>query len=770
MLNIPLHETSHKSRLLFVDDEVEILNGYAAALGQSKMDKGQYSRDHGRLSELSSQLFGDAPIDSPTSEFELCLCHQAIDAIKAVEHAAHVQRPFAAAFIDIRLPPGPDGVTLAEFIRAIDPHINIIIVTGFSDLSPEDITKRIPPTDRLLYCQKPLHTAEVRQLAASMSAKWLAEKHLFAARTQMEHVLSSTKVVLYGCGSTRPGHITFISENVAAVFGYRAHDFIEHPELFNGCIHPEDRIMRQTALAELGDGGGNAATVYRFQAAEGDWRWVSDQVKLVCAGPDQPSEQVGCLIDITDRRHDEDRIRYLAYHDSLTGLPNRALMRMMLDRTLAVAARYERTVAVLYLDLDHFKSVNDSHGHAVGDELLKEAARRIGSVVRSGDTVSPNIGEEVYDGSMVSRLGGDEFVVILTDIGCPVDAALVARRIREVLVPPFIIGAEGEEVAVSASIGISLCPDDGTDAETLLNRADKAMYLSKDNGRNTTNFFTKQLGEKAERRLTLETKMQRSLYSGDFSLQYQPKIDIANDTIIGVEALLRWTHPELGVIAPSEFIPVAESSGLIIQIGEFVLREAMLQAKRWLATGISPLMVAVNVSALQFRQQGLIERIKSLLLETGLPANYLTLELTEGVLIGDEDSVRLLNQIGDLGIQLSIDDFGTGYSSLSYLQRFPVKELKIDQAFIRDIHDNTKDAAIVRAAIALGHSLGIRIVAEGVENKAQMAFLREHSCDEAQGYYISRPLTVELFEPWCLRYSKINTPAIRNKSPALRLV
>ena len=438
----------------------------------------------------------------------------------------------------------------------------------------------------------------------------------------------------------------------------------------------------------------------------------------------KPSVQV-VMRDITARKKVDERLSYLAQYDSLTGLPNRSLFHDRLEQTVAQARRSDRPAAVLFVDLDRFKLVNDTLGHAIGDELLKQAGARLGSSVRSGDTVG--------------RFGGDEFGVILSNLGKPDDASLVARKIIDALSKPYDLG--GHESFVTASVGITLYPDDAADAEALIKNADVAMYRAKDLGRNTYQFFTQEMNDRAIKRMQMEASMRQALERSEFLLHYQPKVDLASGAICGIEALLRWAHPEKGLVSPAEFIPVLEETGLIIPVGEWVTREACRQIGAWQQAGLKVPPVAVNLSARQFQQKNLEVSVRDILGEVGVDPSLLQFEITESLLMNDpEGAERTLRSLKRAGVQLSIDDFGTGYSSLAYLKRFPLDALKIDRAFIRDIVADPDDAAITLAVISLAHSLRLKVVAEGVETEAQLNLLTLHSCDEMQGYYFSRPV------------------------------
>jgi diguanylate cyclase (GGDEF)-like protein len=445
-----------------------------------------------------------------------------------------------------------------------------------------------------------------------------------------------------------------------------------------------------------------------------------------------------------------------AEHDALTGLPNRILLNDRIGQAIALAVRHQKTVAVLFLDLDGFKHINDSLGHAIGDKLLQSIATRLVACVRGSDTVS--------------RQGGDEFVVLLSEVERAEDAAVAARRIAQTVAAPHAIDrqdfhseiavaagrmlkAVGEahsidrhELHVTASIGLSVYPDDGLDAETLIQNADTAMYQAKENGRQSYRFFKADMNVRAVERQFIEESLRRAVERREFKLHYQPVIDLRTGAIIGAEALIRWSHPTRGSIPPLEFIPVAEDCGLIVPIGAWVLREACKQAQVWRNAGLPAITMAVNISAAEFRHEAFLERLFATLSETGLDPKSLVVELTESVLMKHaESSASTLRALREAGIQLSIDDFGTGYSSLSYLRKFPLDSLKIDQSFVRQISAAGEDVAILIAVIGMAHGLKLRVIAEGVETLDELEFLRAHQCDEVQGYYFSRPVLPDQF-------------------------
>ncbi|WP_238323726.1 putative bifunctional diguanylate cyclase/phosphodiesterase [Planococcus donghaensis] len=439
--------------------------------------------------------------------------------------------------------------------------------------------------------------------------------------------------------------------------------------------------------------------------------------------------------DITDRRKNEEKISNLVYLDSLTGLPNRRLYMDRLESTLDQAIDSGTIHTVLYLDLDQFKLVNDSYGHIMGDQLLIEVAHRIKSCISKADTLA--------------RLGGDEFILLLPNSNYT-HAEAVARNILEVLTYAFSLN--DEEVFITPSIGASLFPADGTDSETLVKNADIAMYRVKEEGKNNFQFFTSEMNDLISRKSKIAMSIRKGLEVGEFSVHYQPQIDILTENIIGVEALVRWNHAKLGPISPAEFIPIAEENGMILHIGEFVLRTACLQTKAWQDAGVEPFRVAVNISAKQFSQGNISEVITSALEDAQLAPEFLELELTESLIQGATSAITTMQELKAMGIHLSIDDFGTGYSSLSYLKLFPIDSLKIDQYFTRNINKDPKDAALVDTIIQMARNLGLNVIAEGVETLDQLAYLKNKRCNQAQGYYFHKPLLPEKIEKL---YSKV---------------
>jgi diguanylate cyclase (GGDEF)-like protein len=455
--------------------------------------------------------------------------------------------------------------------------------------------------------------------------------------------------------------------------------------------------------------------------------------------------------DITERKAAETKIYNLAYYDALTELPNRELFIQSLEQTIAVAKRDEQKFALLFVDLDRFKRINDTLGHTIGDELLKDVANRLAKCTRSTDSVT-HLDSGVGDFIDLARLGGDEFVIKLYGADSEQSVAVVASRIISALTPPFTCA--GHQFVVTPSIGIALYPQDGGTGEKLLMNADSAMYAAKNVGRNNFKFYSETMRTKSLHRLDLENLIRTAIDEGQFDLHFQPKVDASTFRLVGAEALIRWTHPTRGAIAPDDFVPIAEDTGLIVPIGNFVIREACRQVKVWSTSPVGAVPVSVNISSHQFRESGFVDNVLDAVASAGIATTELELEITESVLLHDVDRTLVqLNSLKEAGISLSIDDFGTGYSSLNYLKRFPIDTIKIDRSFVKDLHDDADDAAICAAIIAMSRQLGLNVVAEGVETRDQLKFLRRHKCDHVQGFIFSRPLSADDFFAFLVKIS-----------------
>jgi diguanylate cyclase (GGDEF)-like protein/PAS domain S-box-containing protein len=522
--------------------------------------------------------------------------------------------------------------------------------------------------------------------------------------------------------------MAFVSEGCRELTGYAPADFFGNAVRTWGSIISADDFERvchefQSQLAA----GAQYHLEYRIVRADGDERWVSERGVRVSAGGAKASSLIGVIMDFTETRHYLDEMVRRDTHDALTGVANRPLLVDHLRHGIAYSQRYKRMVATLVVNIDHFKYVNQSLGHTAGDDVLKLVANRLRGAVRDHDSIA--------------RLGADSFAMTLIDVENLGGAAQAMTRVLNAVRAPFTIG--GHEIVVTCSVGCALYPTDGPDPETLLRHADTAMRHARNLGGDCHYFYSADGDRLTEERLYLEANLRRAIENGELLINYQPQVAAADGRFIGMEALVRWQHPEMGMVSPGRFIPVAEETDLIVSIGGWVMEEACRQTRQLLQDGFNVSHVAVNLSPRQFRDKQLLMKIKGILARTGLPAKYLELEITESLAMKDVDAVvAKLKELKALGLQLAIDDFGTGYSSLSYLRRFPIDRLKIDQSFTREVTSSNDGAAIARAVIQLGHALDLRVIAEGVETESQLSFLRDNECDEIQGYYYSRPLAL----------------------------
>ncbi len=633
--------------------------------------------------------------------------------------------------------PQLNGLQVLERVRERRPELPFVLVSGAvgqetavaamksgaSDyIMKDDLTRLVPAVRREL--------AE----AGGRRARRLAESNLRASETLLNSIVNTAADGIIVIDES--GMLEFVNAAIERMFGWKPLEVIGRN--FDSLLMPRsqagaDRIsgvldsnnrplsvgVGREVRAQRKDG-----SVFPMELTLGEMR-IDGRIKYACI-----------MRDVTERKCAEERIHQLAHYDKLTGLPNRALFSQLLEQALAEAKYSKKQVAVLFIDLDRFKLINDSLSHDSGDMVLKQVARRLSEAQLKRNTIA--------------RFGGDEFVVLMRDCQIPTDAAEAAQRMLTAIAQPLLL--EGQEYNLTASIGISAYPSDGENPQTILKNADIAMYRAKEHGKNNYQFYSSQMNLHSFERLVLERFLRHALDQDEFRVYYQPKVDLVSGCITGMEALLRWIHPAMGMISPTKFIPLAEETGLIVPIGAWVLKAASAQNKIWSAQGLPPLRVAVNLSARQFAQDDLHATILNVLEETGLAPELLELEITESVTMDNpEHAAALLRKLKALGIRLAIDDFGTGYSSLSYLKRFPIDNVKIDRSFIKDIPHDEDDVAITQAVIAMAHSLGLKVIAEGVESEEHVTFLRDHGCEQAQGYLFGAPMSAEEFTNLIIR-------------------
>lgn len=605
-------------RILVIDDNAAIHEDFRKVLN------GLPSGDQVALDLLEAEILGASP-GRTTPQFELDVAFQGEEGVQMAQAAVDNGRPYALAFVDMRMPPGWDGVKTIEHLWKVDPSLQVVICSAHTDYEWNDVVARLNFSDQLLVLRKPFEPIEVQQCASALCQKWYNERMV---RSQVKSL--------------------------------------------------EAIVARRTRGLEAAN----------------------------------------------------QQLRHMATHDVLTGLPNRALLEDRLGQAMAQAQREHQRFAVLVSDLDRFKLVNDSMGHHAGDLFLQEIARRLASCIREGDTLA--------------RQGGDEFVFVLRPPASEEEAEAVAQRAQAALAAPMRI--DGIDIHTSASFGIAVYPRDGERVEVLLANADSAMYHAKQNGSGTRRFAST-MGDTATHRLRLESELHTALTARQFELHFQPKVDVQSGIIRSAEALLRWRHPQRGLVPPADFIPVVEETGQIGPIGHWVLQQACRQAREWRDRGLPQIRVAVNISAVQFHQPGLVDSICRALREANMEAYGLEIELTEScVMTNAEESVEILEELSRMGVLVSVDDFGTGYSSMSYLRRFPIDKLKIDKTFVAGMGTHSDDTSIVQAIVSLAHGLRLKVVAEGVETAEQLATLKAMGCDQYQGYYFSPPVPADEFE------------------------
>jgi diguanylate cyclase (GGDEF)-like protein/PAS domain S-box-containing protein len=628
--------------------------------------------------------------------------------------------------------PQMDGYTVCARIRSsgAGADVPILMITGLDDLDSINRAYEASATD---FATKPINwpllVHRVRyMLRASRAFNRLKESEARLANAQRIAQLGDWDWDL------ESGRMSW-SEETFRIFGLSPEEFDGTFESLLARIHPADRASVREAIEICRKERTPLSVEHRVVDSGFPPRTVQEQGSFVIDEEGRAVRFIGTAQDITQRKQAEAQIRRLAYYDNLTGLPNREFFKELLGQAIDIAQRHNRLVATLFLDLDNFKRINDTLGHSAGDQLLEAVAERLRGSVRGSDAVARDGAPAVQRN--VARLGGDEFTVLLSELDRAEDAGRVAQRILTNLLQPLTLA--GQEVVVTPSIGIAVYPHDGEQVESLLKNADTAMYHAKSAGKNTFQFYSDLMNARSLHQLKMETKLRKALDQNELLLHYQPLVDIQGGRIVASEALLRWVSPDLGMIPPAQFIPIAEESGLIIPIGDWVMRGACAQNKAWQSAGLPLMRVSVNLSSLQFKMGNLVASVRRALDDSGLDPQYLELEITESIMMGNaEDNIRTLHNLKDIGLSFAVDDFGTGYSSLSYLKRLPIDTVKIDRSFIKDIFVSEDDAAITSAIIALGHSLNMNVIAEGVETVEQLDFLRREGCDQIQGFLYSK--------------------------------
>ncbi len=640
--------------------------------------------------------------------------------------------------LDVEMP-GMNGFEVCEQIRQhpAGEDVPILMVTGMEDMESINRAYEAGATD---FFNKPINWQLLHHRIRYILRNSVTYNQLKVSESSLRNAHRISKLGTWQWDQ-KSNHIEW-SKEVVDLMGWTK-DVPASFTDFMSFVHPEDKdyVLRNITNTMQDQTTQYFSIEHRVIRVDGDERYVFQRGEILWNELHKAMWVTAAIQDITDRKEAEKKIHHLAYYDTLTGLPNRLQFKETLTKILALMERNKGKLALLFVDLDNFKRINDTLGHDYGDQLLKAVSERLTAGVRLSDNVAQH---QSLPFKEISRLGGDEFTVMLTDINSVDNVTLIAQRILEDVNQPYFLS--GYEMYVSPSIGISVFPQDGTNADVLIKNADTAMYHAKNKGRNNFQFYSESMNTRALQRLSLENKLRKALIKKEFEVYYQPLVNIRTRSVMGAEALIRWDHPEAGMISPETFIPVAEDIGAILDIGQWVIEQVCQQIHQWEQLNLKPFYVAVNMSAVQFYQQNLLSSLQNALDKAGISSDALTLELTEGVIMENaKETIAKLQQIKNMGIRLSIDDFGTGYSSLSYLKRFPIDTIKIDRSFITDITSNPDDAAISDTIIAMGHRLGLKVVAEGIETKEQYQYLARQGCDIGQGYLFSKPLSQEEF-------------------------
>ena len=729
-------------RILVVDDNPAIHEDFRKILCPPPPDAA--------LGAAEAALFGAVAAPAPVV-YALDAASQGAEALARVREALCTQDPYALAFVDVRMPPGWDGIETVQHLWQADPDLQVVFCTAYADYSWEGMRERLGAADGWLILKKPFDPIEVLQMAAALTNKWALARQARATQEDLRRLVgertreletvsdsaSDAIILLDGGGSV-------VSSNRAAqsLFGQGGPKMVG--QLLSGVIAERSRDRYEKLLGETlrrGDGKEASHGPVELTGVRGDG--AEFPLDLSAASWRKGGQMFCTLIlrDLTERkraetalRQSEEELRRLAFHDPLTGLPNRLLIKDHLGYALPRARRTGRPLALLFLDLDNFKWVNDTMGHPVGDALLEAVAGRLTAALRRQDVT---VRFDAADASeIVARLGGDEFLVLLQDFADPYDAGRVAQRLLDVVAKPITLA--GQEFRTTASIGIAVYPGDGDGVDDLLRSADMAMYHAKEQGKGRYEYCSEAMREAALQRLKIETRLRKALDEDRLQLHYQPQLEAATGRVLGFEALLRWDDPEMGKVAPATFIPLAEESGLIVRITAWAVREACRQTKAWQDAGLGRLRVSVNVSGVDIGRSDLRRVVAGALEETGLDSACLEVELTETSVMAARDAAgAVLQGLKELGVGVSLDDFGTGYSSLNSVRRFPLDELKIDRAFLSMLPRSRDDAVLVSTIIAIARTLGLSVVAEGVETREQLEFLQRAGCDTVQGFLVS---------------------------------
>lgn len=722
-------------RIMIIDDNINIHQDVIKVLTVSDKDSTQFSN-------LDTAIFGETPSvahDNYLPQFIFETASQGEEGVNKIKQSTKEGKPYALAFVDIRMPPGWDGIKTIQQIWKIDPKIQIIICTAFSDYNWEQTIKKLGISDNFLILKKPFDNMAVRQLACALTRKWLltqdSEKHTESLnltvkeKTQsLQHTLSLLRATLE---STTEGVLVVDLNGTVIDYNQRFVNLFNLPKSL--LIHHDEALIQEFITNTIDNPAlwieqlallhsqAEKQTKQNILLKNGKTLECSTQAYLLNK---MTVGRVWSFRDVTERISMEQKLEHQATHDALTHLPNRLLLLDRIKHAIVNAVRNKTRFALLFFDLDRFKLINDSLGHEFGDLLLGAIAKKLTALMRKSDTVA--------------RLGGDEFVMLIPELSKNEDIIPLAHNIIMAFRQPFEINKQ--DILMNTSIGISMYPSNGKTVSTLLKNADLAMYKAKEQGGNQFKFYSNILNKQSSKKLTTEIDLRHALARNEFFLVYQPQLEIMNQEFVAVEALIRWNHPQKGLIFPLDFIPEAEESGLILPIGEWVINAACQQINAWRQAGLPYIHVAVNIAGQQLKQPDFDIQIKNIIEKYAIPPEYLELEITENVIISHAGVMLMINKLRKLGFKIILDDFGTNYSSLSHLTQINIDRLKIDRSFVKNISKSRSNEVIIEAVIAMAKNMNFKVLAEGVEAQNQIDFLKDKKCDEVQGFFYSKPL------------------------------